>query len=326
MGFIAIALLLLDWRVGRRSCSARSSRSCLLTRWFQVRSQRCSARLARASARAHRAVRRDDDRHPRRQGVPQGEAQRDGVRRARRGLPRRQRARHPAVRHLRSRARADRQRRGRRSCCWSAASASSTARSRSARCSRRCCTRGSFFDPMEEMAHVLQLLPVGDGGAREDLGRARGGAERSRPDRSRSTCGRRAAHVDFDDVEFAYKDDRVVLPDFDLDIPAGQTIALVGIDRCRQVDARQAASRGSTTRRTARVTLDGVDLRKLHPKDLRRAIVMVTQEAYLFSGTVADNIALGKPGRDARRDPRGRAGGRRATSSSRRCRTATTPT
>ena len=41
--------------------------------------------------------------------------------------------------------------------------------------------------------------------------------------------------------------------------------------------------------------LDGIDLRSLHPKDLRRAIVMVTQEAYLFSGTVADNIALGKP-------------------------------
>ena len=43
------------------------------------------------------------------------------------------------------------------------------------------------------------------------------------------------------------------------------------------------------------ISLDGVDLRDLHPKDLRRAIVMVTQEAYLFSGTVADNIALGKP-------------------------------
>ena len=43
------------------------------------------------------------------------------------------------------------------------------------------------------------------------------------------------------------------------------------------------------------VRLDGIDLRSLHPKDLRRAIVMVTQEAYLFSGTVADNIALGKP-------------------------------
>ncbi len=43
------------------------------------------------------------------------------------------------------------------------------------------------------------------------------------------------------------------------------------------------------------VALDGVDLRALHPKDLRRAIVMVTQEAYLFSGSVADNIALGRP-------------------------------
>ncbi len=46
--------------------------------------------------------------------------------------------------------------------------------------------------------------------------------------------------------------------------------------------------------------LDDVDLRDLHPKDLRRAIVMVTQEAYLFSGSVADNIALGKP--DATRE------------------------
>ena len=43
------------------------------------------------------------------------------------------------------------------------------------------------------------------------------------------------------------------------------------------------------------VALDGIDLRRLHPKDLRRAIVMVTQEAYLFSGSVAENIALGKP-------------------------------
>src|SRR5699024_6807221 len=44
-----------------------------------------------------------------------------------------------------------------------------------------------------------------------------------------------------------------------------------------------------------RLLLDGVDLRDLAPDDLRRAIVMVTQEAYLFSGTVAENIALGNP-------------------------------
>ena len=45
----------------------------------------------------------------------------------------------------------------------------------------------------------------------------------------------------------------------------------------------------------ASVRLDGVDLRDLDPVDLRRAVVMVTQEAYLFSGSVGANIALGKP-------------------------------
>ncbi|MFP3571279.1 ATP-binding cassette domain-containing protein, partial [Paraburkholderia sp. SIMBA_030] len=43
------------------------------------------------------------------------------------------------------------------------------------------------------------------------------------------------------------------------------------------------------------ITLDGIDLRDLSTTDLRRAVVMVTQEAFLFSGSVADNIALGRP-------------------------------
>ena len=86
----------------------------------------------------------------------------------------------------------------------------------------------------------------------------------------------------------------MILPDFSLDIPAGQTIALVGTTGAGKSTLAKLVSRFyDPTRGT--VTLDGVDLRNLHPKDLRRAIVMVTQEAYLFSGTVADNIALGKP-------------------------------
>jgi ATP-binding cassette subfamily B protein len=98
----------------------------------------------------------------------------------------------------------------------------------------------------------------------------------------------------FERVEFAYTADRVILPHFDLAIPAGQTIALVG---------STGAGKSTLAKLIARfydpsdgiVALDGIDLRRLHPKDLRRAIVMVTQEAYLFSGSVADNIALGKP-------------------------------
>jgi ATP-binding cassette subfamily B protein len=101
-------------------------------------------------------------------------------------------------------------------------------------------------------------------------------------------------HVEFRDVTFGYSDDRTILPHFSLDIPAGQTIALVGTTGAGKSTLAKLVSRFYDPSRGA-VTLDGVDLRHLHPKDLRRAIVMVTQEAYLFSGTVADNIALGKP-------------------------------
>ena len=120
-------------------------------------------------------------------------------------------------------------------------------------------------------------------------------ADPTRPIDLRKAQGR----VSFEEVEFAYKADRVVLPQFDLELPAGQTIALVGTTGAGKSTLAKLISRFYDPSHGT-VSLDGVDLRKLHPKDLRRAIVMVTQEAYLFSGTVADNIALGKP--DATRD------------------------
>ncbi|GAB3146457.1 ABC transporter ATP-binding protein [Microbacterium neimengense] len=100
--------------------------------------------------------------------------------------------------------------------------------------------------------------------------------------------------IRFDDVAFGYGDGRVVLPDFSLDVPAGQTIALVGTTGAGKSTLAKLVSRFYDPT-SGSVTLDGVDLRTLGSADLRRAIVMVTQEAYLFSGTVADNIALGKP-------------------------------
>ncbi len=100
--------------------------------------------------------------------------------------------------------------------------------------------------------------------------------------------------LSFDGVEFAYTADRVILPRFDLEIPAGQTIALVGSTGAGKSTLAKLISRFYDPSDGV-VALDGVDLRRLHPKDLRRAIVMVTQEAYLFSGSVGDNIALGKP-------------------------------
>jgi ABC-type multidrug transport system fused ATPase/permease subunit len=100
--------------------------------------------------------------------------------------------------------------------------------------------------------------------------------------------------VHFDHVGFAYVDDRPVLPDLELTIPAGQTLALVGTTGAGKTTLAKLATRFYDPNH-GRVTLDGIDLRELTSPDLRRAVVMVTQENYLFSGTVADNIRFGRP-------------------------------
>ncbi|MGN6405139.1 ABC transporter ATP-binding protein [Sinomonas sp.] len=100
--------------------------------------------------------------------------------------------------------------------------------------------------------------------------------------------------VRFDRVEFGYGEGPVVLPEFSLDIPAGQTVALVGATGAGKSTLAKLSARFYDVTSGA-VMLDGVDLRRLSTPDLRRAVVMVTQEAFLFSGSVADNIALGRP-------------------------------
>ncbi|MDO8121034.1 ABC transporter ATP-binding protein [Isoptericola sp. b490] len=101
--------------------------------------------------------------------------------------------------------------------------------------------------------------------------------------------------VRFEAVEFGYGTGPVVLPRFDLHLPAGRTVALVGETGAGKSTVAKLLARFYDPRH-GRVLLDGVDLRDLDPADLRRAVVMVTQEAYLFSGSVAANIALGRPG------------------------------
>jgi ATP-binding cassette subfamily B protein len=100
--------------------------------------------------------------------------------------------------------------------------------------------------------------------------------------------------IGFHDVDFSYAPGRPVLPDLNVEIPAGQTVALVGTTGAGKTTIAKLIARfydpvaGS-------VTLDGVDLRDLAQAELRRHIVMVTQENFMFEGTVADNIRFGRP-------------------------------
>jgi ATP-binding cassette, subfamily B, bacterial len=151
----------------------------------------------------------------------------------------------------------------------------------------------NFFAPMQEVAFFLNSYQSATAALEKVSGVLEEQPTVPDPTRPIDLWSARG-HVRFDDVVFGYSDDRVILPDFSLDIPAGQTIALVGTTGAGKSTLAKLVARFYDPT-SGRVTLDGVDLRSLHPKDLRRAIVMVTQEAYLFSGTVADNIALGKP-------------------------------
>jgi ATP-binding cassette, subfamily B, bacterial len=100
--------------------------------------------------------------------------------------------------------------------------------------------------------------------------------------------------VTFEAVRFGYRR-TTVLPGLDLSIPAGQTAALVGATGAGKTTIARLLARFYDPVQ-GRILLDGVDLRQLSEQSLRAGIIMITQENFLFSGTIADNIELGKPG------------------------------
>ncbi len=107
--------------------------------------------------------------------------------------------------------------------------------------------------------------------------------------------GATAGHVVFDNVTFGYEPGRAVLNDVSLEARPGQAVALVG-----PTGAGKSTLVGMIPRFFdpwhGRVTLDGRDLRDLKLRALRDRVALVLQEPFLFSMSVADNIAYGRPG------------------------------
>jgi len=150
-----------------------------------------------------------------------------------------------------------------------------------------------FFSPMEELSQFYNLFQAAAASLEKLSGvldEAPSVAEPEHP----TPLPHARGEVRFDNVRFAYRD-RIVLHQLDLTIPAGQTVALVGATGAGKTTiARLAARFWDPTE--GRVLLDGIDERDVSEVDLRRAISTVTQENFLFSGSVADNIELGHPG------------------------------
>jgi ATP-binding cassette subfamily B protein len=101
--------------------------------------------------------------------------------------------------------------------------------------------------------------------------------------------------VAFESVRFAYGRGPEVLHGIDLAVPAGTTVALVGHTGAGKSTIAKLLARFYDPT-DGRITIDGVDLRAVTQESLRRQLGIVPQEGFLFAGTVAENIAFGRPG------------------------------
>ena len=101
-------------------------------------------------------------------------------------------------------------------------------------------------------------------------------------------------HMWLDQVEFAYSDGREVIRGLSLDMPAGDTVAIVGATGAGKSTVIKLLLRYYDVT-AGRVVLDGYDLRDLKQADIRNAIGLVSQDVFLFHGTVRENIAYGDP-------------------------------
>jgi ABC-type multidrug transport system fused ATPase/permease subunit len=110
---------------------------------------------------------------------------------------------------------------------------------------------------------------------------------------------RARGHVLFDDVRFSYGTGPEVLHGIDLYVPPGTTVALVGHTGAGKSTIAKLIARFYDPTAGA-ITIDGVDLRTVRQESLRRQLGIVPQEGFLFAGSVAENIAFGRP--EAMRD------------------------
>jgi ATP-binding cassette subfamily B protein len=160
----------------------------------------------------------------------------------------------------------------------------------------------SFFDPIQQLSNLYSTYQQGAAALEKIFGLLDTAPDmRDRPDARE--VGRLRGEIEFDAVWFSYADvpdgdgDRAVawaLRDVGIVVPAGQTLALVGETGAGKSTFAKLVARFYDPQRGA-VRIDGNDLRDVTQESLRRQLGIVPQEGFLFSGTVRDNIAFGRP-------------------------------
>jgi len=155
----------------------------------------------------------------------------------------------------------------------------------------------NFFDPVQQLSQLYNTFLSAAAALDKIVGVLDQQPEvQDRP--GAAELERIAGHVRFEGVRFTYGRGDEVLHGLDLDVPAGTTVALVGHTGAGKSTIAKLLARFYEPTE-GRITIDGVDLNDATQASLRRQLGVVPQEGFLFAGTVAENIAFGKPGAHA---------------------------
>ena len=153
---------------------------------------------------------------------------------------------------------------------------------------------GIFISPIQILVELMEMMQKGLSGFRRFLDVMETIPEiQDKPNAVELTNVK--GHVCYDDVSFHYSDDETtVLSHVSIDIPAGKSVALVGPSGGGKTTICSLLPRFYDVT-GGRITVDGYDVRSLTLKSLRSQIGVVQQDVYLFSGSIRENIAYGKP-------------------------------
>ncbi|MFS0705632.1 ABC transporter ATP-binding protein [Cellulomonas sp. 179-A 9B4 NHS] len=149
-----------------------------------------------------------------------------------------------------------------------------------------------FTGPVQMATEILNELQNAVAGWRRVLGVLETPVDVADPGDAGRPSPRGPATLTFDHVGYAYPDGPPVLRDVTLDVPAGTAVAVVGATGSGKTTLAKLVARFMDPT-TGAVRLDGVDLREVRGTDLRRRVVLVPQEGFLFDGTLAENVAYG---------------------------------
>ncbi|HHT84037.1 MAG: ABC transporter ATP-binding protein [Christensenellales bacterium] len=150
-----------------------------------------------------------------------------------------------------------------------------------------------FAQPIENVSNIANTIQTAVAAAERVFKMFE--IEEMTPDTQRTDVSNIRGEVVFKNVAFSYTPDKPLITNLNLHVNSGESIAIVGPTGAGKTTMVNLLMRFYEVNKGS-ITIDGKDIRDFHRDDLRSLYGMVLQDTWLFEGTVADNIAYGKPG------------------------------